>query len=300
MSDGILLVDKPSGMSSADVVRAVKRRHALESIGHLGTLDPMATGLLPLCVGAGTKIAQFLNAERKAYCGTIRLGLATDTLDVTGTTVARGDVPAIAAEQLAAVAAALRGPQTQLPPMYSAVKFRGRELYKHARAGTTVERVPRAIVIEELELRAVAPDLVGFSVRCSKGTYVRVLAEDVGRALGTVATLASLRRTEFGPFKVEAATPLDELLAPGAELSPVGVLPALAEARRLPVDDATAFAIAAGQPGGVRRLEPPACEEKLGAVVAPDGRLLAVVEREGSAWRLCRVLLPEAVQLYRP
>ena len=300
MSDGILLVDKPSGMSSADVVRAVKRRHGLTSMGHQGTLDPMATGLLPLCIGAGTKIAQFLVAERKAYRGTIRLGLATDTLDVTGATVARAEVPVITEEQLAGVAAALHGPQDQLPPMYSAVKFRGRELYKHARAGTTVERVPRAIVIEELELRAAAPDLLEFSVRCSKGTYVRVLAEDVGRSLGTLATLASLRRTEFGPFTVDAAEPLDRLLAPDAGLSPIGVLPALAEARRLPVDDATAFAIAAGQPGGIRRLEPPASEERLGAVVAPDGRLLAVVARDGSAWRLCRVLLPEAVQLYRP
>jgi tRNA pseudouridine55 synthase len=300
MSDGILLVDKPAGMTSADVVRAIKRRHGLERIGHLGTLDPMATGLLPLCVGAGTKIAQFLNAESKAYRGTIGLGFATDTMDVTGQTVAEAEVPPFSWGRLEAVARALLGPQTQVPPMYSAVKVGGRELYKHARAGVTVERAARAIVIESLTLSALGADQVEFAVRCSKGTYVRVLAEEVGRGLGTLATLASLRRTEFGPFRVEAAVPLERLLEPGAELAPIGVLPALSEARHLVVDDATAFAIAAGQPGGIRRLEPPARDEKLGAVLAPDGRLLAVVAREGSAWRLCRVLLPEAVQLYRP
>lgn len=300
MSDGILLVDKPSGLTSAEVVRTIKRTHRLESVGHLGTLDPMATGLLPLCVGAGTKIAQFLAAESKAYTGRIRLGLSTDTLDVTGQTIARAPVPWISADQIAGVAAALRGPQAQVPPMFSAVKVGGRELYKHARAGVAVERTPRSIVVESFELVRVADDLLDFSVRCSKGTYVRVLAEDVGRALGTLGTLESLRRTEFGSFGIADAVPLDRLLRPGADLPVIDLLAALDGARRLDVDGPTAFAIAAGQRDSLRRLSPPAAEERLGAVVAPDGGLLAVVAREGEAWRLSRVLMPEAVQLYRP
>lgn len=300
MRDGILLVDKPEGATSADVVRVIKRRHRVESIGHLGTLDPMATGLLPLCLGAGTKIAQFLAAESKAYTGTIQLGLRTDTLDATGQVLERAEIPAFEDGALKPVAAGLSGPQTQIPPMFSAVKVGGRELYKHAREGTVVERTPRTITIESFDLERVGADLLSFSVACSKGTYVRVLAEDVGRALGTVATLASLRRTRFGPFGIEAATPLAVLEEPGAELPLIGVLPALQDVRRLAVDEPTAFAIAAGQRGGLRRLSPPDPEETFAAVVAPDGNLLAVVAREGSSWSLRRVLMPEAVQLYRP
>jgi tRNA pseudouridine55 synthase len=300
VSDGILLVDKPAGSTSADVVRVIKRHHRLESVGHLGTLDPMATGLLPLCLGAGTKIAQFLAAESKAYTGTIELGLRTDTLDVTGETLERAEIPAFDPHRLAAVAVSLSGEQSQLPPMFSAVKVGGRELYKHARAGTLVERTPRTVTIESFELERRGENLLAFSVHCSKGTYVRVLAEEVGRALGTLAALASLRRTRFGPFGIEAATPLADLQEPGAELPLIGVLPALRDVRRLEVDEPTAFAIAAGQRGGLRRLAPPGPEETFGAVIAPDGNLLAMVAREGSSWRLRRVLMPEAVQLYRP
>src|SRR5690606_3031649 len=165
---------------------------------HLGTLDPMATGLLPLCIGAGTKIAQFLGGERKSYTGTIRLGVATDTLDLEGQVVAEAPVPTFDADRLAEVARSLTGERMQKPPMYSAVKHKGRKLYELARAGVTVERPERPIEIVSLELAPVAdePATVAFAVTCSKGTYVRVLAEDIGRELGTLATLASLRRTE--------------------------------------------------------------------------------------------------------
>ena len=156
MIDGILLVDKPAGATSADVIRALSRRHRLKGVGHLGTLDPMATGLLPLCLGNATKLAQFLGAESKAYTGSIRLGIATDTLDVTGREVARADVPPIDAAQLGEVARRLSGEQHQVPPMYSAVKFEGKELYKHARAGTTVERTARPVFIEHFELKPAA------------------------------------------------------------------------------------------------------------------------------------------------
>lgn len=301
VADGILLVDKPGGITSAGVVRDVKRAHRLKSIGHLGTLDPMATGLLPLCVAGGTKIAQFLGAESKAYTGTIRLGIATDTLDVEGQVIEHAPVPDDVSSRLAAVAAGLRGRSEQLPPMYSAVKMGGRPLYELAREGVTVERTARPIEIYDFELRATdAPDLLGFAVRCSKGTYVRVLAEDVARALGTLGTLASLRRTEFGDFAVEEALPLAEVLAraPG-DLPVVSPLEALRSARRVPVAPAAAFAIATGQRGVLEAIEPPADAERLAALLAPNGGLLAVLEAEHGRWALRRVLMPEASQLYR-
>lgn len=300
-ADGILLVDKPGGITSAGVVRDVKRAHRLKSIGHLGTLDPMATGLLPLCVGAGTKIAQFLGAERKAYTGTIRLGIATDTLDVDGQVVAEAPVPDDLPSRLAEVAAGLRGHSEQRPPMYSAVKMGGRPLYALAREGVTVERAARPVEILDFELRATEePGLLGFAVRCSKGTYVRVLAEDVARALGTVGTLASLRRTEFGDFALEEALPLADVLArPAGDLPVVAPLDALRSARRVPVAAAAAFAIATGQRGALETIAPPADAERLAALLAPNGGLLAVLEAEQGRWALRRVLMPEASQLYR-
>ncbi len=301
--DGILLVDKPSGITSAGVVREVKRAHRVRTIGHLGTLDPLATGLLPLCLGAGSKIAQFLLTERKAYTGTIRLGVATDTLDLEGTVVAEAPVPELDEAQLAALARRLTGPGEQRPPMYSAVKRQGRPLYELARSGVTVEREARPIEIYRLELRPVAgaPGTIEFAVACSKGTYVRVLAEDVARELGTVGALATLRRTEFGDFRIEEATPLAEILArPPGDLPVIPSLEALRGARRVPVDAPRAFAVASGQRTALCGIAPPRAGERLAALVAPDGRLLAVLEAEAGRWVLRRVVLPEAAQLYRP
>jgi tRNA pseudouridine55 synthase len=301
--DGILLVDKPSGMTSADVVRAVKRAHRTPSIGHLGTLDPMATGLLPLCLGGGTKIAQFLGTERKSYRGEIQLGIATDTLDVTGRVVEERTVPVVSAGSLGAVAARFLGRQEQRPPMYSAVKVGGRELYKIARAGGQVDREPRPIEIYAFELRPVPeqPDRLAFSVDCSKGTYVRVLAEDVGRALDTVAALSALRRTRFGSFRVEQATPLEALIAtPPGPLPLVGLREAMAGAREIAVDGPTAFAVATGQQRVLQeRIAPAEPGERFAALIAPNEQVLAVLEAGPAGWELRRVLLPEASQLYR-
>lgn len=300
-SGGILLVDKPGGITSAGVVRDVKRAHRLASIGHLGTLDPMATGLLPLCIGEGTKIAQFLGAEEKAYTGLIRLGIATDTLDIEGKVIAEAPVPTDVAGRLDDVARSLRGPGEQLPPMYSAVKIAGRKLYEHARAGETVERKPRPVTIHELTLTpGDDAETIRFAVRCSKGTYVRVLAEDVARALGTVGTLASLRRTRFGAFDVAEAHPLAEILArQQGDLPLLDALSALRTARRIAVEAAAACAIASGRQGALARIEPPGERDGLASLVAPNGALLAVVEAEQGHWTLRRVLMPEASQLYR-
>ncbi len=302
MADGILLIDKPEGCTSADVVRAVKRRHRPSSVGHLGTLDPMATGLLPLCIDGGTRIAQFLGAEHKAYTGRIRLGAETDTLDVTGKTVAEAPVPQITAERLTAAVAGFLGDTQQVPPMYSALKKGGKRLYELAREGVGVEREPRPIHLERFE---VAPSAVegelDFEVRCSKGTYVRVLASDLGKALGTVAALATLRRTEFGDFRITESSSLDAVLErePG-DLPVLAPREALRGSKEIAVDEKTAFGIAAGQRYVLDRLEPPVSTEALGAVIAPNGRLLAVLEEKEGAWRLRRVVMPEASELYRP
>ncbi len=304
MADGILLVDKPEGPTSAEVVRAIKRRFRVASVGHLGTLDPMATGLLPLCLGQGTKIAQFLAAERKTYVGEIRLGVATDTLDVTGRIVAEASVPELDRPKLAQIARSLLGPGTQRPPMYSAVKVAGQELYKLARAGLEVDRQARPIEIFSLELEAVPgdPGLLRFAVDCSKGTYVRVLAADIGRELGTEAALATLRRTAFGAFRIEEARPLDALLeVDGADALPMlDPRSALRGVREIPLGAELAYAIAVGQQAAIRSLEPPRADERLAALVAPGGHLLAVIESSGGCWALRRVLMPEASQLYRP
>jgi tRNA pseudouridine55 synthase len=188
--------------------------------------------------------------------------------------------------------------------MYSAVKIGGRKLYEHARAGETVERQPRPIVIHELTLEPGAatdpPDTIRFSVRCSKGTYVRVLAEDVARALGTVGTLASLRRTGFGAFDVAEAHPLADVVArPAGDLPVLDSLSALRSVRRIPVASAQACAIASGQRDALARIEPPAQDDGLATLLAPNGALLAVVEACDGHWTLRRVLMPEASQLYR-
>jgi tRNA pseudouridine55 synthase len=300
--DGILLVDKPPSITSAGVVRAVKRRYRVGSVGHLGTLDPMATGLLPLCLGNATKIAQFLAVERKAYSGTIRLGLLTDTLDVTGEVVERGVVPPLDAALLDEVARRFVGAREQRPPMYSAVKQGGTALYKLARAGIEVEREARQIHIERLALTpSVDPTEVGFSIACSKGTYVRVLAQEIGAALGTVASLASLHRTEFGEFTVAEAHSLADLIADGrVELPLIAARQALRGFREIEVDRGLARAIATGKVAALARFAAPIGNERFASVIAPNGGLLAVLEADRGAWRLRRVLMPEAAELYRP
>lgn len=302
MPDGILLVDKPEGCTSADVVRAIKRRHRPASVGHLGTLDPMATGLLPLCIDGGTRIAQFLGAEAKAYTGRIRLGIATDTLDITGKTTEERPVPELTAARIDEVVATFLGDSEQIPPMYSALKKGGRRLYELAREGVEVEREARPIHVDRFEVRPTeSPEELEFEVGCSKGTYVRVLAADLGKALGTAAALATLRRTEFGCFRIDEAESLDSLVErePG-DLPVLAPREALRGSREIPVDERTAFGIAAGQKYVLDRIERPAEKEALGAVIAPNGGLLAVLQAVEGAWRLRRVVMPEASELYRP
>jgi tRNA pseudouridine55 synthase len=211
---GILVVDKPAGVTSHDVVDAVRRRFGWRKVGHAGTLDPLATGVLVLLVGAATREQErFLNDD-KEYRGRMRLGVETDSHDADGAVTATHEGPIDASRARVEEAfSRFRGEIRQVPPMVSAVKHRGKPLYKYARKGQEVEREARPVTIRALEVLAVEGHEVDFSLRCSKGTYVRTLAHDVGRALGCGAHLRALRRTRSGPFRVEDAVALDALLA---------------------------------------------------------------------------------------
>ena len=210
--DGLLLVDKPSGPTSHDIVDAVRRHFGFRKVGHGGTLDPMATGLLVLLLGRGTKAANLIIGSDKQYKGLMRLGVTTDTDDVDGRVMERRDFSGVTRDQVEAAMRALTGDIFQTPPMVSAVKKDGAPLYKLARKGIVVEREPRLIHVYEFTMLRFEPPDVAFRLRCTKGTYVRVLCADVGRALGCGAYLHELRRTNSGPFDVEKAIPFPQLL----------------------------------------------------------------------------------------
>lgn len=223
--DGVLLLDKPVGPSSSAVLQAAKRMLEAEKAGHAGTLDPLASGLLLLLFGEATKFAQFGLDSIKEYRARIRLGVLTDTGDAEGIVLERRPVNVDAA----GVARALerfRGAIEQIPPMYSALKHRGQPLYALARAGQSVERIARRVTVHELELLEFAGDLLHLRVKCSKGTYVRQLAVDLGAELGTVAHLEALRRTAVAGFRLDRAVTLDDLQAMGEEARKAWLLPA--------------------------------------------------------------------------
>jgi tRNA pseudouridine55 synthase len=287
--NGILLIDKPEGLTSAEVVRRVKRQVRVK-VGHLGTLDPFASGLLPLCLGEGTKIAQFLSAADKHYEGVIRLGWATDTGDHTGERVREAALPALDGGCLAAVAARFTGDQLQTPPMYSALKRDGVPLYRLARRGVEVEREPRPVTITELTLGADGTERLRFVLACSKGTYVRVLAEDIGAALGSTGHLETLRRTGFGRFPIGAAVPLDAW-APDRHGGLLSIRDALAHLPAFSIPAAAADAARQGKAWVLEQVPPPASPSEA-LLVDPAGEVAAVLVANGSRWTYGRVLAP--------
>jgi tRNA pseudouridine55 synthase len=210
---GVLLLDKPLGLSSNDALQKAKWLLRAEKAGHTGTLDPMATGVLPLCFGAATKFSQLHLDADKTYEAVAQLGVRTSTADSEGEVIARCPVPAITAGRLAEVRAQFVGRITQVPPMHSALKKDGKALYEYARAGVEVERVARELTVHDLQLELTGPDLLRIVARVSKGTYIRTLGEDIGAALGCGAHLKSLRRIATGPFGVAQCVTLQELEA---------------------------------------------------------------------------------------
>jgi tRNA pseudouridine55 synthase len=207
----VLLIDKPLQWTSFDVVHKVRRCLNTAKAGHAGTLDPRATGLLIVCTGRQTKrVHEFADLE-KEYTGTFRLGIRTPSFDMETSITTHADISTVTREQLESIALGFVGKQLQLPPMYSAVKHQGKPLYKYARKGKTLERKAKEIDIHEFDILSFAPPSVSFRVRCSKGTYIRALANDIGEILGCGATLVELRRTRIGHFDVANALTISQL-----------------------------------------------------------------------------------------
>lgn len=211
--DGALLVDKPTGMTSHDVVDRLRRHLGIKKVGHCGTLDPSATGLLIIVLGRGTKLSELLMASDKVYGGVMKFGEETSTYDAEGELVASLPVPPITLDELNEMAGGFVGDSLQMPPMVSAVKVKGVPLYKLARKGLEVEREPRLIHVYSFRFTSYAEPRGEFRLACTKGTYVRSIAHDLGAKLGCGAHLASLRRLDSGKFSVSQATPLADLLA---------------------------------------------------------------------------------------
>jgi len=290
MQEGLLLVDKPRGPTSFDVVAQVRRRLGERKVGHAGTLDPLATGLLPILVGEGTKLVGHLQNLDKVYFATLSLGVATDSYDAEGRTTRVAADEEMAAVDEAAVrraAAELVGRIKQRPPVYSALKRDGKRLYELARAGEEVIPDEREVTVHAITVERVALPEVAFTVRCGKGTYVRSLAHDLGARLGVGAHLTALRRTRIGPLDVadaidvfaDAPDAKDWPLRPLADA--VGHLPALA------IDGETERRLRLGQQQPLARLS--ARPGDLAVRLLRDGRLVAVAERRGEGWALARV-----------
>jgi tRNA pseudouridine55 synthase len=236
MPNGIILLDKPQGLTSNGALQRLRKAWRAKSAGHVGTLDPMATGMLPLCLDEATKVIADMESGAKCYEFTVRLGTRTDTGDALGTGVESAPVPALADADVRAVLREFLGSQLQVPPMYSALKREGRPLYQLARAGVEVERAARPIEIRSLELVAVGPDSLSARCECGKGTYIRTLGEDIAKRLGTQGHLTALRRHWVEPFENMSMVTLESALAAAergteeALLSPDAALGRLPEA----------------------------------------------------------------------
>ncbi|HYL00010.1 MAG TPA: tRNA pseudouridine(55) synthase TruB [Steroidobacteraceae bacterium] len=240
MPSGILLLDKPLGLSSNGALQRVRRLLAGEKAGHAGSLDPLATGMLPICLGEATKIAGDIVAGAKRYRFTIALGRRTATADAEGEVTEEAAVPALTRAGVEPVLAGFLGPRTQVPPMYSALKQGGAPLYRLARAGLSVERAARSIELYELVALALGARSLELETRCSKGTYVRVLAEEIAAALGTVGHVSALRRLSVEPFGSEPMQTLESLERTCASGGAVPLLPADYPLRHLPAVELTA------------------------------------------------------------
>ena len=211
--DGVLLVDKPAGITSYGVVDRIKKKFSLKKVGHGGSLDPLATGLLVLLVGKATKLASGFLSGDKEYEASVLLGRVTDSQDISGKIIRQTPGFQVTRVEVEAALRHFRGEIEQVPPMFSALKYRGKRLYELARRGLEVPRPPRKVKIKQLELREFKSPYFRIKVACSKGTYIRTLAHDLGEALGLGGCLAELRRTAAGPFRVEDARTLAEILA---------------------------------------------------------------------------------------
>jgi tRNA pseudouridine55 synthase len=299
MPSGILLLDKPHGLSSNAALQRVRRLFDGAKAGHAGSLDPLATGMLPICVGEATKIAGDIVSGEKRYRFTVALGERTATGDAEGEVTESVAVPALSRAPVAAALEGFLGPQSQVPPMYSALKQHGAPLYRLARAGRVVERAPRAIEIHALELIGFASESLELETRCSKGTYVRVLAEDIAVRLGTVGFVSALRRLSVEPFETEMMHTLESLEAQHERGERLALLPVdlpLGHLTRVALSEALVARLLKGQAVAAGAGVPavPAGSTVRARLYDPSGRFLGlgIVDEAGNV-RPKRLLNPD-------
>jgi len=213
MITGLLNINKPIGITSMDVVREIKKSTGIKKVGHGGTLDPMASGVIPIAIGTSTRLLEYILNSDKSYIATIELGRRTDTYDSEGKTVEKSDPQGISIDEIINVLSKFNGEMTQIPPMHSALKVQGKRLYELARSGTVIERPPRNVTIYEVSLEEFNSPNIVVGIRCSKGFYVRTFADDIGHLLGCGAFLSSLKRVSSGPFNIEDSMTLDQTIS---------------------------------------------------------------------------------------
>ena len=301
--NGILNLYKPIGLTSHDAVARVRRILREKRVGHAGTLDPAAHGVLPICVGQATRVVEYLSDARKVYCAEICLGLTTDTYDREGRVTSVRDVPPLTLAEIDRATEALRGPIEQIPPLYSAIKVGGQPLYKAARAGTahSIELKPRPVEIFRFELTAWERPWLRAWIECSKGTYIRSLAYDLGERLGCGGYMHSLVRVQSGPFGLSQAITLEELAAAAQAgqlndgfLQPLDVV--LADWPAWVVDGPTAERIRQGrnlatEQAGMFNAAATGQSRPFRRVYDQDGQLLALLERDGQEWHPAKVFV---------
>lgn len=282
MIAGILNINKPAGVTSHDVVNAVRRATGTRKVGHAGSLDPMATGVLVICVGRATRLSEYVSVSDKSYRATVRLGVETDTYDADGQAVRSSSV-AVGRDEVEAALGQFRGIIAQVPPMYSAVKKAGQPLYKLARSGIMVQREPRSAFVSHIALTEWCPPEFCMEVTCSAGTYVRSLAHDLGQKLGCGAHLTRLTRIRCGRFDLEESVTLNELTAANWQSSLLPMEVAVADFPRLTLDAQAAERLIHGQPVP-RRPEHPVAD--LVRAHTTEGAFLALVKpsNDGSGW----------------
>jgi len=284
--NGVLNIDKPPDMTSHDVVDAVRRVAGIRKVGHTGTLDPMATGVLPLCLGQATRVQEFLVAQDKEYRVQLRLGIVTTTQDTTGEVVEEREPIDLDEQQIRETFQRFLGPQMQIPPMVSAKHHRGKRLYELARKGLEVKRQPCKITIHELEIETISQSHIMFRVVCSKGTYVRTLCHDLGQALGTGGAMSDLIRTRCGAFRIEDAVELDSLKGPDEVRTHLATInESLSTMPSVVVGTEGTHSLQAG-----RALLGMSVVRRTGAF--GNGDLLRVVDRQGQLLGVGEALLP--------
>ncbi|MFC2059094.1 tRNA pseudouridine(55) synthase TruB [Chloroflexota bacterium] len=297
--DGILNINKPKGKTSFDIVALVRRLSGERKVGHAGTLDPDATGVLPVCLGQGTRVVEFLTKAKKCYLAELQLGISTDTYDASGKITQRDDSSKLTREQVEEAISAFTGFIDQIPPMYSAVKHQGKPLYRLARAGVEVPRKARRVEVSRLEITNWQPPLLTLEIECSKGTYIRSLAHDLGQKLGCGAHIKDLVRLKSGPFHISDGIDITDLADAFREgywtelIHPIDL--ALLHLTAVTIDEEDERAVTNGR--ALALAEEASVEGKLCRAYSRDGRLLALLRycTETENWRPEKVFQQQSV-----